>query len=420
MSEITLSRLFEELSALRGEVQQLRAQLNVSASQQQDESLRTAHLHVFFDSFEGERKPFLIKMDGILTASLTLSSIRTAILLVLLLDLQDRFENGRGVTDPLDTVIKTHIALSGEEDNTLLRNSIRVALYRFGQFFEKRKEFHGEHYALRFNAKELTLNIADERGRNVAEKIVVEVTSNNPSISAVADEILATSPLQRVRKRKTLFVPEGPEGLDRLLLELYDHPYPVKVTSLYFRPSAQTYPTTLLQRMGFSEANLLRKQVMLAGYKSGRCEFTEVLNHSTIWNMIRQRPEGGFLPYPDNVGEDFVLEHLSYLIYKLETFEAYRLVLTDAQFPFYLGTYEIKSARMPEYFTVFFRRAASEYVHGVSVFVLNDPLVTQAIAQNVIQWVMAHPTTVHDRGEVIRFVKQVREHLKTKGPIKVH
>ncbi len=415
--------LREELISMRGlrdDIHRLERTLR-SSERTLSEPAPTAavrKLDIFFDRLAGERKPYALKAEGILKATQKLSSIRTAILIVLLLDLQDRSDGGRGVIDPFDAIVRAYSML--ESDIAIdehLQNSIRVALYRFDIFMKESATFKGEELSLVFDSNHSRLTLVDVDHNTFSDPIQLSVTTNDSAIAEVLDRILATSPLARARKRKALYVPNGKENFDRLLLELYDHSHPVKATVLYFRPSIQSYPHSVLEAIGVSDYMSIRKDIVFNAYRSGRCDVLEILNKHTIWDMIRYSPENGFKLYPKQITQPLVKEHLEHLIYKLETFEHYNLVLTDAAFPFHVHTFEIRSGDVPEYFSLFMRRFIKQFIHDVSCFVVNDPLVYRSIHEHIVGWILSHPSTVRERKLVIEEIKGVLRHLEEHGPL---
>lgn len=408
------------MRALRDDIHRLERTLR-SSERSLTEAVPTApirKLDIFFDRLSGERKPYAVKIEGILKATQKLSPIRTAILIVLLLDLQDRYEGGRGVIDPFDAIVRAYSML--EADTAIdehLQNSIRVALYRFDIFMKESAAFRSDEHSLVFDSNSGRLSLNDAEHNSVTDPIQISVTTNDSAIAEVLDRILATSPLARARKRKALYVPNGKENFDRLLLELYDHNHPVKATVLYFRPSIQSYPHSVLEAIGVSDYMSIRKDIVFNAYRSGRCEVHEILNKQTIWDMIRFTPEAGFKLYPKQITQPLVKEHLEHLIYKLQTFEHYNLVLTDAAFPFHVHTFEIRSGEVPEYFSLFMRRFIKQFIHDVSCFVVNDPLVYQSIHEHIVEWILSHPSTVRERKQVIAEIRSVLQHLEEHGPI---
>ena len=418
-----IRELREELismRALRDDIHRLERTLRSSERTFTEPSVAAPirKLDIFFDRLPGERKPYAVKIEGVLKATQKLSPIRTAILIVLLLDLQDRHEGGRGVIDPFDAIVRAYSML--ESDTAIdehLQNSIRVALYRFDIFMKESATFRGDDLALIFDSNHGRLALVDAEHNSITDPIQISVTTNDSAIAEVLDRILATSPLARVRKRKALYVPSGKENFDRLLLELYDHSYPVKSTVLYFRPSIQSYPHNVLDAIGVSEYMSIRKDIVFNAYQTGRCEVLEILNKQTIWDMIRYSPETGFKLYPRQITQPLVKDHLEHLIYKLQTFEHFSLALTDAAFPFHVHTFEIRSGDVPEYFSLFMRRFIKQFIHDVSCFVVNDPLVYQSIHEHIVGWILSHPSTVRERKHVIEEIRVVLRHLEEKGPI---
>lgn len=413
-SESTLSAVLSELRELKKHVLRIEARQGSATAAAPPKP----QLKVYYGRIEMERKSFLVRMDGIISATLRLSSLRATLLLVLLVDLQDRLDGGRGITNIVQAAAGVWPKLDAQAtQGARAQNSLRVGLYRLEHFISGNSDFSGADFRLVFNPADSRLAVSDAKTGKAANRIDIDLSTNDRDVAAVLDEVMSTSPLARVRKRKVLYVPGGREGFDRLLLELYEHSHPLVVKTLYFRPAIQSYPTRLLEAIGMSDRNIHRKEVVFEGYRTGRCRFLEILNFETIWDMIRFVPDVGFKLYPRTITAEHVEQHLEHLIYKIETFPTFELVLTDASFPFYLGTFDIHTQPVPEHITIFFRRFSRDYVHDVSCFVLSDEAVSENISKNIIDWILAHPSTVRDRGEVVSYIKNVIERLRNEGPL---
>ncbi len=421
-----LSLVLNELRSIKGTVDLLkqdvggmREQLNSPVSGAGKSGER--RLEIFFTAAETERKPFLIQCEGFLSASVKLSAIRTAILLVLCLDLEDRLEGGTGVTEPLAAIEKTLLTIDPASAEAKNQNpeKIRVAIYRFWEFCQSSNFLTGREYSISFDDKLLRLSVVRVDGGEVLDQVQVEITSNESRLSAILHSTLTRSPLAQVRKRRALFVPPGSEGADRLLLEMYDHPYPLRVTSLYVRPPLTSYPDALLAKLGVSPRVLRRKELAFEGYRSNRFEFFEILNESTIWDLIRYSSKTGFKLYPRKVSKNDVAVHLDNLINILKNYENYHLFITQMVVPFVVVTYEIQSRAIPEFFTIFFQAFNSAAERDLGCFALYDRAVYQNITDHIVSWLLNHPSTIKSRSKVIALLQTVRDHLEEKGPLEI-
>lgn len=376
-------------------------------------------LSVFISRTNTSGKPYSVQCDGIISSTFKLSPIRAAIFLVLILDLEDRSDGGAGVDDPTAAINATLNALSEAESNEEVGNPerIRVAVYRFWEFCDSTNHLKGAEYALGLDDKRLRFFVLDRAGEPFKGNIEIEVTSNDPVISSILSHALTRSPKEQVRRRKALFIPPGVDGADRFLLEMYDHPHKLLVTSLYVRPPLQSYPDELLKKIGVSPRMLKRKSLAFEGYRSGRFHFLEILNEHTIWNTIRRSPSGGFLLYPAQVTNEDIIEHLYNLVSILTTYDNYQLHITRMVVPFVLVNYEIQSSNSSEHYTVFFQAFGSAAERDLGCFAIHDQTLQQSVSQHIVKWLMSHPSTLRERGDVTRYIQKMIDYFKRNGPL---
>jgi hypothetical protein len=339
---------------------------------------------------------------------------------MLIVDLEDRLEGGRGVADPFATVASIAQSLGANESDEDFENAerIRVAVYRFWEFCQSTDYLKGPELELDFDDKRIKFIARLPGSNSPIEALKIEVTSDDQTLSAILTRVLTRSPLEQVRRRKALFVPAGPHGADRLLLEMYDHPHPLTVTSLYVRPPLPSYPDHLLEKMGVSVHVKRRKQLAFDGYRSGRVRFFEVLNEGTIWELIRATNEGSFTMYPHGVSKEDVISHLKNLIEILELYENYHFYVTKVFVPFVVVTYDIQSRTPPESFTVFFQGSESASQRDLGCFALCDRPVYESIYEHIVRWILSHPSTRKDRSDVVSFLQRVLSHLQEHGPLR--
>jgi hypothetical protein len=410
-----ISRVLSELQSLRIAVEGINSPHALASST----TLSDKRLGVFITKTEGQRKPYLVQCEGIISNSFRLSPIRAAILLVLLLDLEDRLEGGSGVDEPLISIEKTVRLLDGDSVNQedLSIERVRVAIYRFWEFCETSQFFDGKEMRIDFDDAQLQFNIKNLTNAAPSASCTIEITSNDVQINSILSSTLTRSPLGQVRKRKALFVTPGPEGADRLLLEMYDHRFPLRVTSLYVRPPLPSYPDALLAKLGVSQKVLKRKELAFEGYRTGRFEFFEILNEATIWDLIRYVPREGFKLYPRKVSKADVQNHIENLISILKNYENYHLYITKMVIPFVVVTYEIRSQSVPEYITIFFQAFSSAAERDLGCFAMYDRAVYQNITDHIVQWLLDHPSTIKNRSSVISLLQRVLSHLEQHGPL---
>ncbi|MFN8392885.1 MAG: hypothetical protein U0136_21510 [Bdellovibrionota bacterium] len=420
-------QLLEELRATRAELKELHGKVNRLESKLQAPGMisstaaepRKAFLRASLSRSSDGRKPFFLRMNGPIAYEKQLTELRAVIFLVLLLDLQERSEGGPGVANPIDWIMKSYAAVceTSQTDNQLA-NNVRVGIHRFELFFHDEFQSHVGTYRLSFDAKHVRLSVVDGKGTQVNEALGVDLRTDDPILSALFDQILSSSPLERARKRKAAFVPPGPDGYEKLVLEMFDHPHPFTVTTIYFRVATISYPYTLLDHFRASHNLKRRREIALDGYRTGRFQFNEILSVDTVWDLIRYSDQDKrFKYYPKDVTLALVEDQLNCLVSQVESYPTYNLVLTEAPVPFYLGTCEIYGGNEAEYFTFFPRLSGEDRTRDVSCFVLADPVVTRDTQRNIVDWIIDHPLTQSSRTEVLATLNQVRDHLLSNGPL---
>jgi hypothetical protein len=411
-----------ELAAIRQSLDFLRIDLGLNGSSRSP-VVEDKRLGIFITRGKTPAKPYTVQCDGELSSTFKLSPIRAAIFIVLMVDLEDRLEGGKGVEEPLVSIEKTLRALepSGQKalNGELEADSpdrVRVAVYRFWEFCQSTNHLRGVGLELDFDDKRIRLSAHTPTGNEITG-LKLEITSNDPEISNILTQTLTRSPTEQVRKRKALFIPSGADGADRFLLEMYDHPYPLTVTSLYVRPPLPSYPDALLEKMAVSPRVRRRKALAFEGYRTGRFQFFEVLHEGTIWDLIRRSEYGGFKLYPSTISGHDIASHIENLMSILRQYENYHLYITKMVVPFVVVTYDIKSSLVPECFTVFFQAFNSAAERDLGCFALYDRAVYQSISEHIVRWISQHPSTIRSRQEVIDLLARVLRHLQNHGPL---
>ncbi|MFN8392872.1 MAG: hypothetical protein U0136_21445 [Bdellovibrionota bacterium] len=374
-------------------------------------------IKVFFNRQTSVRKPFRVDFQGAIQRSEGLSAVRAAIFLVMLLDLRDRLEGGCGASDPAVECARVAQLLEPAAKSADPANVMRVALYRFFDYFERENPLSSTQLSIRFDVDSLRFSLTDGSGLPFERAVQLDIASNDPAVEQILSTAFHSSPLAAVKRRKSLYVPAGPSGSDRLLLEMYNHPHRLRVTSLYVRPPFQSYPEHLLHLIGIDERVIERRRIAFEGYRAGRFHFLEILPKRVIWNLIRSDGKRRFKMYPPQVKQSHVLDHLDNLIHVLRTYEHYEFYVTDATIPFASVIYEIHSSEVPEFYSVFFQSFDSAEEHDLGCFVMSDPHVYQSISDHIVNWVVTHQSTVRERDDVIKFLRKVRKHLHQHGPL---
>ena len=363
-------------------------------------------------------------MSGVLQGTINLSPVRTAILLVQTIDLQDKLEGGVGVgniTSAVYRVLKVIEPRTASEPS--LAESVRVAIYRFEQFISESPEFRSNQFQLKFDLKTNRLKFTPDDSL-----IAVEITCGDQALSELADELFSTSPLERLRRLKSLYVPPGPTGIDRLLLEFYQQPNPLVVHSLFFRSAILNCPQEVLEALGASTDLLERHRLALEGLKSGKVIVNEIIHEDNLWDLIRLNTGGNYSYYPSSIMKEQVLAHLDHLAWRVTNLTGFNLSTTRAQPPMHVVTYEIQhpnsnesGSKSSEYFTACFRQVKdnSTATGDVSTYMVNDPVVAEVLSENIIDWVKGHPSTTGQRAEVVEKIRSVRDYLHRRGPLKI-
>ena len=413
-----------KLSKLEQEITELKRELRAPSSKIQS----PIAVHFYFDRSTLDRKPFSLSISGPLQGKIGLSAVRTAILLVLLIDLQDRLEGGQGIADPQSTACAVLPRIqSASESVSGLEERVRVAFYRFEQFLIESAIFKSKTCRLSYDSETVRLRLQPDGASNSPA-----VSCGDKLLSEIADELFTTSPLLRLRRSKSLYVPPGPKGMDRLLLEFYEQPEQLTVRSMYFRPAQVNWPRELLERTGASNWLLRRNDLALEMLANGQARFIEILHEDSLWNLIRTDSSGRFVSYPAPVTKHDVTSHLDHLIWRIKNLAGYEMFITGVIPPMYLVTYEIGSKREPgaptppgeystEYFTASFQpvKAVSQF-EDVATYMINDPIVFKALSENVIDNVLRHPTTIVKPNLNISKLSEIRDRLINNGPLVEH
>ncbi len=410
-----IGTVLQEVQELRREISVMQRRMGLVGSEQ-SKSKQT--LNVYFDKVDSERKPYVVVFGGILKAKLKLSPIRLAVFLAFLMDLEDRCSGGEGIGDIAKAIREALEVVdpSSREDQDLA-NGIRVASYRFENFIQGNKNLRNDNFRFAFNSKTNKCEIRNGEGVDVSESVRISASTNDGAIALLISKVLSGTPIDRLRKTGAMYVPDGPGGVDELLLKFYDHSDRLEVNSLYVRPPFTSYPTALLEYIGVPPKTIDRKRLTLNGLKEGRFKFTEILRRDVIWDLIRYSDKTGFKRYPPNVDASQVESHLDHLIYIIEEYENYRLFLTDAQPPFVVVTYRILRDLAPESYSVFFQPFSSAAGRDLGCFAISDHDVLRSINENIVEWVVSHPTTEREQSAVISLIKEVRTHLSEEGPL---
>lgn len=417
-SDVSNRDLLNHILRLENDIALLKSSLSGQTFDDAADSQSHRSLDVYIDlRTDSERKPYIVTVDGLFRARVSMSAVRVMVLLVLLLDFKDRCDGGRGILDRRNSIKRAYDVIVGGEV-TDLDNTLRSALYRFEVFLQDQKLFRNDKLALRFDFEECRLRVENLKPEMVPN-ISVSVSSPLPVINEVIHELLSVSPLTRLRREKALYAPAGPQGIDLMLAEIFDHRHPVTMTALFSRPSIQNFPVSILQKMQVSDQRIRRAKVVQEGYQSGRCRCLEILPRESIKNLIRVNSDGKFLWCPEGITSDDVVFHLNHWAELVEGDNSYSLAITDAATPFHLATFELHATSMPEFYTMFMQRMGFEFRNEEGCFIVGERSAFSAISQHVVHRMLNHPTTTRESIVLAQELRSLSTQLQTQGPITV-
>ncbi len=358
-------------------------------------------LNIFITRTTKIRFPFDFRFEGPVNLTRSVSTSRAVILLVLLLDFQDRSEGFSGIEDiQLKIVDAYHLIDNGEKE---IENKVSAAFYRVETEFLK--ELNAVMKSGTFTLKNGRLGF--NLNSKVWQPMQIEVIVEDVEIAEICNRILPTSPLSRAQRRKALFVAGGPDGFDRLFYDLFNHDHLLKETSMFFKPSIITYPLHLLEFIGASKQDIARRELALKGLQSGKFHFLEILNRTTLQQMVLfDLTSNKFSMYPPNVVQKHIDDHFYSIMEMVKKYETYELVLTDAPLPFLLSTFEIIGDSKHECYTIFFQQLIKEHDPDVNCFTINDKEVMTQVISNLVGWILRHPTTERNKDKVFLELKE--------------
>lgn len=398
---------------LLNEIKQLRADLRAmkEPSHGNTDTNPPIKLHFWVENIPGDRKPFLIRCQGLGVLEIKTSAMRAAIMLGLFLDLEAQTSG----THPKSELIKN----IGDIYQNLIEKVIpekecaelvRVGLYRFEISLGRTPILQNTESKITYNDKAKKLEIT-HLGRPVSprQKLHLTVSTTNQKLLSIIDSQLSESPLTRIRNQGAMYISSTELGWDKLFLEYFKHDLPVCNSSLFYRPGIVTYPDDLLELLGASRFSVERKGLMLQGYRAKRIQFNEYLNRQSLYDMVLNDSQDSAKIYGQRIPNNLAKRHVEEMIHQLESFAGYNLTLTSATFPFIVGVVEIGTAPHSEAFSMFYRLPTPGESTEVTCFALADRSVASSILAAVIPAVACHPSTIADRKKVIAELKGLLE-----------
>lgn len=371
----------------------------------------TLPVRLHFDRTRLARKPFSVSMrigDAPDHATRTLSQVRTATILALFVELHQRGAEAvtkGGVPSKVQEVFNEILPDAG----LVSLESARVAFIRAGQFLEEEfAEALGTGVTLSVEDGKLQLYRSGEAVP--AEKVHLEITSSDKRIAAFLDRAMQTTPLLCVRKHGSLFIPPGEDCQDRFVLDLIQGDAEFVQTTLFYRPTVVTVPPALMERMHLSETRRKRRDVLMEALSSRRGEYHEVLQRKALWDFAQRQGS-----YTRSISASEALDHLRNIMHMVETLPAFELILTDAFFPFYINATARTEGGETEHFVQFFQNGEDDHIRAVGAFAVKDEAAYLVATEQVVRWVLEHPTTTRNREKVLEELREVRDAVAAHG-----
>lgn len=215
-----------ELLALKAQLDRIERKLYGLTPDLQQQA-NVVQVRVFIDCSTKERKPFTFTFGGVLSGSINTSETRTAIFVILLLDLIKATENEDGIRDASLEIDRAYKELRGESASVNSEHgAVRVALYRFQRWLSE-NAITGEDHYLRIDDSQ-RLEVVRKDGTVVPPTLLdIELTASRSDLVQIINRVLSTSPLAQLERKRMLYTPSGNDGHDRLLFELFDHRLPM-------------------------------------------------------------------------------------------------------------------------------------------------------------------------------------------------
>ena len=385
-----------EVRELREQIVQLRQLLEPNTAPIRDAQA----IKVYVERSHGERRPYLFIIRSPNEKRIRMSLTRTAIFLTLLADLEQRSSGLNGISSTRAVAVQLLQSFEPQlEDSAHLQEQIRVALYRFAQFWNE--EFDSTFPAY--------YDSTAERLRTSHEGLAYrfDISSTDPTIIDAMPKLGGRSMLDRLQKDLFLFVPGGGAGGERFLKEIYSSPGNLKVNVAYARPQIITLPHEILKKYSNNTDSLERHKIMHQRLIDGTLSFLEIVPESSLEKMIEADDDGTYSYFPGMSGEE-VDRHLEFLSDMIRTQNGYRLVLTRAEAPFYVGIYESLNFQLAD----FFRLQSTSTGWNYSSFAAWGGQITATISTTVMEWLMNHPSSSAEPTKVLSLIDNARENLR--------
>ena len=207
-------------------------------------------------------------------------------------------------------------------------------------------------------------------------QLKVSIESEVPEILQIINKTVGASLLVRLDNEKALYVPGGPEGIDQLVLEFFDHDREVLMEGLYFRPTLHNFPIELLEKMNVSPQRLRRTRIVHEGIAKGRVGLVDVMAPSALEQLAEMNGDK-FKLYPPEVDGNDVRFHLEHFIKTLRTSRNFQFLLSDAPMPFFhLALFTLGSGPKSDHYSIVMRRERTEYSYDDAAIATLEKMLT--------------------------------------------
>lgn len=261
-------------------------------------------------------------------------------------------------------------------------------------------------------------SIADQIRRLRQEVNFIKGSLSQSGGAFLGQGLAATGEMRTVSEfQKTVFMPQGNDGHDQLMLELVDHPFPVEQMTIFCRPTIQSHPVEMLRKLGASENKIYRTMLCLAAYKSGRMKYTEILSKQKLWALLNYCPEQKFYSYRcSDITIDDVERHLDHLLELVDSANGYQLVFSEVNVPIYFATFEVIQPQAIESWTVMTADQSQAEHFKPSSFVIRDVSFLRGLKNSVFDMVWRDSSTIADRRDVVAELLKIKQYLRDNGP----
>ncbi len=372
-------------STLIGEVLELKQELSLLRSIVGPEvGARPVRLRVHVERTRGDRKPYLLIFKFRAEKRLRMSATRSAILLSLLLDLEQRSGGLPGTLSIRELALEVYKTIAPEpSDAALLDEKLRVGFYRFGTFWE---EELADIFPAEFD-QTLERLVPASPGTHCG----VDIGSSDPVIDDALPKLGRPPMLNRLRRDEYLFIPAGGSGGEGFLSEIYTLPGALEVAGAFVRPALFTVPEHVVKKHASTEEALLRHSLARRRLAEGSLVLNEVVPEDCIENLT----------YFPGMSTEERVEHLKALEHLVLVDVGYSLFLTRSEIPFDLGTYKAGPVQLAMFLRVVEAKEQTAYscfaVWGSEIAMMSEVILAR---------LREHPSTTSAPEDVANVIRK--------------